>query len=129
MNNDNHGRNAQVLFDMNRLSYNTSKLLLNVSKQLSGRSKYRYTQFWLIIADSKSFQTIQLVPNIEVYPDIHRRRSSDRILLTDKAAQEFLSDSKVSSTYYTSCDSNTFVPGTYVFKQSIKNKKRRWFKV
>lgn len=122
-------RDFSLITKMYELSANTTSLLLNISRQLSGRSNYRYTQFWLTISDSKDCQTVQLVPNVEVFPDIHRRKNSDRILLTDKAAHEFLIDATPSNIYYTRCNPNTFVPGTYVFKQSINNKKRRWFKV
>lgn len=122
-------RNFSLITKMNELSVNTTSLLLNISRQLSGRSKYRYTQFWLTISNAEDCQTVQLVPSVEVFPNIHKRKNSDRILLTDKAAQEFLIDETPSNVYYTRCTSNTFVPGTYVFKQSINNKKRRWFKV
>ncbi len=122
-------RDFSLIAKMYELSANTTSLLLNVSRQLSGRSKYRYTQFWLTISDAEDCQTVQLVPSVEVFPNIHRRKNSDRILLTDKAAQGFLIDETPSNVYYTRCNPNTFVPGTYVFKQSINNKKRRWFKV
>lgn len=122
-------RNFSLITKMNELSANTTRLLLNISRQLSGRSKYRYTQFWLTISNAEDCQTVQLIPSVEVFPNIHRRKNSDRILLTDKVAQEFLIEETPSNAYYTRCTLNTFVTGTYVFKQSINNKKRRWFKV
>ena len=108
---------------MKEPSRNTLKLLMNISRRLSGRKDCRKVTYVLVIErdESKKCQRIEFAPSVYVYPNTHSRRYSDRIEIIQYVANNSFSCDK--------SDLPDFIPGIYIYQKSFNNMKRKWIRV
>ena len=108
----------------------TMDVLLNISHHLSTRSQCKQVNYEVIITSN----SISFRPQLNVFPNIHRRKSSDRQPIVEHILKyhydsELLSPDacRLSSSAYAILP-NKLIPGKYVYRSSIDGKRRKWFR-
>lgn len=104
-------------------SENTMKLLMNISRRLSGRKDCRKVTYVLVIDrdETKKCQRIEFAPSVYVYPNTHSRKYSDRVEIISYVAKTVFDCSK--------SNLPNFIPGVYIYQKSFNNMKRKWIRV
>ena len=108
----------------------TLQLLQKVSKRLSGRDDCRFKEYQVTIHKEEELSKVSLNPNVDVFPDSHRRKQSDK----GSVLRWAFKDDVLSGNAYEECGTiviknATYSPGLYVYKLSVDNKKRKWMKL
>lgn len=107
----------------------TMKLLKEISSHLSGRTDCALVQYKVGIKAGQDFDTIIMLPNIEVFPNQRTRtKDSKRSILEHVLTQHFHP-----TIFQTRTDpgilkvrKNVFCPGVYGYCFSVNSKYRRW---
>lgn len=97
-------------------SENTRRLLNLLSSHLSTRKGCSGTEYVLKI----SGDTIEFSPNVYCFPDLHKRKQTDRMPILEHVLLQHMSD-VLRSQYDT-----IFVDGIYWYKLSVDRSRRRW---
>ena len=108
----------------------TLQLLQKVSKRLSGRDDCRFKEYQVTIHKEEELSNISLNPNVDVFPDSHRRKQSDKVSVLRWAFNDDVLSGNAYEEYGTIVIKNaTYSPGLYVYKLSVDNKRRKWMKL
>lgn len=102
----------------------TNELLKQISNHVTARPKYRYKSFVLSIQDD----TLNLIPEVKAFPDVHHRYPADKddlithILLYHMS---YIFEDKDTSIRY----SDYFSKGEYKFAIPYGSRNRVWVKI
>ena len=108
----------------------TLQLLQKVSKRLSGRDDCRFKEYQVTIHKEEELSKVSLNPNVDVFPDSHRRKQSDKVSVLRWAFNDDVLSGHAYEEYGTIVIKNaTYSPGLYVYKLSVDNKRRKWMKL
>ena len=108
----------------------TLQLLQKVSKRLSGRDDCRFKEYQVTIHKEEELSKVSLNPNVDVFPDSHRRKQSDKVSVLRWAFNDAVLSGNAYEEYGTVVIKNaTYSPGLYVYKLSVDNKRRKWMKL
>lgn len=105
-------------------STRTKKLLICISRHLSGRKDCRQVEY-VVHIDEESF--ITCLPNVHVFPDRHDRSKFSRSTIISHCIthhfQELLKYPEFG------VDTDKLVTGTYKYQLSANKKRRRWIRI
>lgn len=108
----------------------TLQLLQKVSKRLSGRDDCRFKEYQVTIHKEEELSKVSLNPNVDVFPDSHRRKQSDKVSVLRWAFNDDVLSGNAYEEYGTIVIKNaTYSPGLYVYTLSVDNKRRKWMKL
>lgn len=108
----------------------TLQLLQKVSKRLSGRDDCRFKEYQVTIHKEEELSKVSLNLNVDVFPDSHRRKQSDKVSVLRWAFNDDVLSGNAYEEYGTIVIKNaTYSPGLYVYKLSVDNKRRKWIKL
>ena len=108
----------------------TLQLLQKVSKRLSGRDDCRFKEYQVTIHKEEELSKVSLNPNVDVFPDSHRRKQSDKVSVLRWAFNDDVLSGNAYEEYGTIVIKNaSYSPGLYVYKLSVDNKRRKWMKL
>lgn len=108
----------------------TLQLLQKVSKRLSGRDDCRFKEYQVTIHKEEELSKVSLNPNVDVFPDSHRRKQADKVSVLRWAFNDDVLSGNAYEEYGTIVIKNaTYSPGLYVYKLSVDNKRRKWMKL
>ena len=108
----------------------TLQLLQKVSKRLSGRDDCRFKEYQVTIHKEEELSKVSLNPNVDVFPDSHRRKQLDKVSVLRWAFNDDVLSGNAYEEYGTIVIKNaTYSPGLYVYKLSVDNKRRKWMKL
>ena len=113
-----------ICSNLSENSRNTCNLLRCISSRLSSRTDCRGIEYEVTIFDDMS---LNVVPNVLIFPNTHRRRPCDTISITQYAILSCLSPVSIYS--YPDkvvLSKHCLVPGKYVFKLSADKLNRKW---
>lgn len=107
----------------------TKEILLSISKHLSTREKYRNTQLKVVIKNKPESSEVILLPNVTVFPNVHKRKDEDRIDLLEHVFKDHIRSQSNVFPGRVVCSSK-LVEGEYEFGFFSKSKKKRsWVKI
>jgi len=92
---------------------NTEDFLKLIAYRLSGRDDLKRTQYKIKIEANNQ---IIMEPLVYIFPNRYNRKEADRIDVVSYMLTMMVSD-------------RGFVPGTYMYKCSSDNKRRKWIRV
>lgn len=108
----------------------TLDLLKKLSTRLSGRNDCRFKEYKVTIQKERELSRISLNPIVDVFPDSHRRKQSDKISVLRWIFNDDVISGHAYEEYGTIVIKNaTYSPGLYVYKLSVDNKRRKWMKL
>lgn len=91
---------------------NTEILLLSISRRLAAREDCKGVNYEVDISEGQ----ITMVPEIQIFPNRYSRKESDKVSVLSYVM--LLMGSRT----------DELVHGTYIYKSSIDNRKRQWFR-
>ena len=92
--------------------HNTKLLLLSISNKLSSRADCRKVEYRIRI----SRNSIYMTPERYCFPNWHKRKEADKLNVVSFCMHKL---------GYSIAD---LVPGCYIYKLSVSNRRRRWIK-
>ena len=108
----------------------TLDLLQKLSKRLSGRNDCRLKEYEVTIQKEGELSKVSLNPNVDVFPNSHRRKQSDKTSVLRWIFNDDVISGHAYEEYGTIVIKNaTYSPGLYVYKLSVDNKRRKWMKL
>ena len=97
------------------ISKQTEFLLKSISSRLAGRDNCRNVTYRVII----DHNGVRMSPLVYVFPNRYKRRESDK-----KEIIQFIHENKMNGSMLSG-----FVFGTYEYRPSYDNKRRKWVKL
>lgn len=108
----------------------TLDLLQKLSKRLSGRNDCRFKEYEVTIQKEGELSKVSLNPNVDVFPNSHRRKQSDKTSVLRWIFNDDVISGYAYEEYGTIVIKNaSYSPGLYVYKLSVDNKRRKWIKM
>lgn len=104
----------------------TQEFLKQIALHLSSRAECRGATYRVTISDSE----LTFHPKVEVFPDRHHRKSTDKVPVSFHVASHFvdmLNPRMENGKLY--LDTPELVPGVYEYQPSVDGKRRRWVKI
>lgn len=96
----------------------TLDLLRLVSSHLSSRSEFVRKEYTVYITDGVGSYLITVDPYVEVFPNIHDRKKSDKRSVISHIFR-----------YHMDKDNLNLTCGVYQYQKSVTGKRRRWIRV
>ncbi len=128
---------------MDEKSKKTQKFLRSISRRLSGRSDCTRVEFLVGIGyplddskvlldgtDSES-DYIYVVPDIQVYRDLHHRSDKDLFRISDFICYKYFPEIVIDRNKYgyLKVDTSQLVKGVFKYQLSFYGTRRRWIKM
>lgn len=109
---------------------NTKKLLNLISIHISNNIKYKYLIYTVTISKYYDYITVKLDPNCLVFPDIHHKKTANKLPVLEHILNVHMNDLLISNQNNVSiCKQHSFVIGTYVYMNLGVRKYRNWSKI
>jgi len=125
----------------------TEEFLQAVAERLSGRTDCKKVQYIIYIGraprseaeahhsnvlDMKSADRVFILPNYEIYPDIHHRKKTDLVGVLD-----YILITRFHNSVFNGLNEyghavfkpDTLTPGVYQYKLSVDEKRRKWIRL
>lgn len=109
----------------------TMSVLLSISQHLSTRTQCKDVNYEVTIRSGR----ISFYPDVKVFPNVHRRKQSDKETIIEHVLRYHYDNELVLPTGIVTdtggeylINTDKLVPGHYVYRSSIDGKRRKWFR-